>query len=93
MGLIVNDNVVIDENQSLSIQNSYINIHTVIITKNELIDLCYKYQIFFNQEARVNNKQPIKSVLINKTLLEIPTNIYGYIYDDLKIVYNGFTDA
>ena len=97
MGLINHDQLALSN--GLSVIDTYmcISSNSIRISKisseNYLVNV--GYVIFYNQDAKNNNKQPIKNLGFDFTIVEndLAQNIYILSYDQLKIMYPNYSDC
>lgn len=92
MGIIVLENYQFNEECDVNVSNYYINIKEIILEGTA--KLSYSYQTFSSKEARENNKtamaRNVKEVLINGV---IPSDLYTFVYTDLKTMYSSYIDS
>jgi hypothetical protein len=93
MGLIIHDNLVVNEKTNLALVDIYVNVKDVVISKDVIYKIYYQYQYYCNKQCRDNGKD---ALLIDSTLIEcqsgLPANIYDAIYADLKSKYSSYSD-
>lgn len=97
MGLINHDQLALSN--GLSVIDTYmcISSNSIRISKisseNYLVNV--GYVIFYNQDAKNNNKQPINNLGFDFTIVEndLAQNIYILSYDQLKIMYPNYSDC
>lgn len=92
MGIIVLEKYQYDEERDINVSNYYVNIKEIII--EGLVKMTYSYQLYSSKEARENNKlamaRGVKEVLINGA---IPSDLYTFVYTDLKTMYSSYIDS
>jgi hypothetical protein len=92
MGIIVLENYQYNEACDVNVSNYYVNIKEIIIEGT--VKLTYSYQSYSSKDARENNKlamsRNVKEVLINGV---IPSDLYAFVYTDLKTMYSSYIDS
>ena len=92
MGIIVLETYQYNADCDVNVSNYYINIKEIII--EGLLKLTYSYQTYSSKEARENDKlamvRNVKEVLINGV---IPSDLYAFVYTDLKTMYSSYIDS
>lgn len=92
MGIIVLENYQYNAECDVNVSNYYINIKEIILEGT--VKLSYSYQSYSSKEARENNKiamtRAVKEVLIKGV---IPSDLYVFVYTDLKTMYSSYVDS
>ena len=92
MGIIVNGDYEYSADCAVTVSNYYINIKEIIIVG--VTQITYAYQIYSNQTARLNNKQYMTRIVKDITITgALPTDVYAFVYSDLKTGYTSYVDV